>query len=85
MCRPPVLEYCYDIIILAIQLHGKKLAVLQNVQDNSLLNQYYRVVEFFNTIQHIYCNELLHAGYKKTFEKELLLATYSYVCSCRCL
>ena len=46
------------------------------MQDSSLLNQYYRVVsveEFFNAIQHIHCDELFHAGYKKIFEKVQLL------------
>lgn len=44
----------------------------ENVEDNSILGQYRKVVyveDFFKTIQDVHEKELLHAGYKKTFEK----------------
>lgn len=42
------------------------------VDGNSLLQHHYRVIyveDFYNTIKQIHCDELLHAGYRKTFEK----------------
>ena len=45
-----------------------------------MLNQHYRVVyveEFYHTIKQIHDDELMHAGYKKTYEK--VRTPYSYM------
>jgi len=65
------LFYCYvAIAILVISCNWHALNF--QVDGNSLLHQYCHVVyveEFYHTIKQIHCDELLHAGYRKTFEK----------------
>ena len=49
-----------------------RLPFLQDVQDNSLMGSFRRVVfleDFYKTIKEVHDNELLHAGYHKTYEK----------------
>ena len=46
--------------------------ILHSVQDNPLLNHCYHVMllkVFFNAIQHIQCDVLLHAGYRYTLSQ----------------
>ena len=64
------LFYCYVAIAILISCNWYMLNF--QIDDNSLLHQHYRVVyveEFYDTIKQIHCDELLHVGYRKTFEK----------------
>ena len=46
--------------------------VFQNVEDNSIMGKYKKVVfveDMFDVITEVHEKELLHAGYRKTYEK----------------
>ena len=48
------------------------LRFIQKVEDNSVLGQYRRIAyveEFYQIIRDVHDKDLLHAGYKKTFDK----------------
>lgn len=45
------------------------LPFLQNVQDKSLMGSAVFLEDFYKTINEVHDNELLHAGYHKTYEK----------------
>ena len=56
--------------------------VLQNVEDNSTVGKYRKVVfveDFYSKLKDVHEMELLHAGYHKTYEKVLSLK-YNKVC-----
>ena len=44
--------------------------------DNSIVGKYRKVVfveNFFSAIKEVHENELLHAGYRKTYEKVIMI------------
>lgn len=51
------------------------LFFIKKVEDNSVLGQYRRIAyveEFYQIIGDVHEKDLLHAGYKKTFDKVTL-------------